>query len=182
LWLIVVIGFFSASHSKLIPYILPAFPAAAVLVALVMPRLPARNFLLKMTVWAGVYLFAIVKQPAICELRSMHTLALDAQRANADMVAAYHTFPHSFPLVLRHPVPVVEFKGELASDNVLDPELFWMETKFWEIWNSSQAVVAVTHRGEDERRFAGQPRAPQVLARNKHHVLIANFDPLNRPR
>lgn len=32
IWIVAIVGFFSASHSKLIPYIIPVFPAAAVLV------------------------------------------------------------------------------------------------------------------------------------------------------
>ncbi|HEU5078882.1 MAG TPA: phospholipid carrier-dependent glycosyltransferase [Opitutaceae bacterium] len=32
LWIVIIVGFFSASHSKLIPYIIPVFPAAALLV------------------------------------------------------------------------------------------------------------------------------------------------------
>ena len=125
LWLAVIVGFFSLSHSKLIPYILPAFPAAAVLVALVIPQLKSRPLLLRMRGLGGDICGGIIKQPAICELHSMHTLAVDARRVNADQVVAYRTFPHSFPLVLKHPIPVVEYQGELASDNVKDPALFW---------------------------------------------------------
>jgi 4-amino-4-deoxy-L-arabinose transferase-like glycosyltransferase len=182
LWLAVIVGFFSTSHSKLIPYILPAFPAAAVLVALVMPQHPSRTRLLRMAVWAVLYAAAIIKQPAICELRSMHALAIDAQRVNADRVVAYRTFPHSFPLVLKHPIPVVEYQGELASDNIKDPALFWTEEKFWAVWNSSQNVVAVLSKNENQLRFTAQPRTSHVLAQNKHDVLIANFDPLNKRR
>ncbi len=39
LWIMSVVGFFSLSHSKLPPYIIPAFPALALLIAETLPRM-----------------------------------------------------------------------------------------------------------------------------------------------
>jgi 4-amino-4-deoxy-L-arabinose transferase-like glycosyltransferase len=61
IWIIVVVGLFSVSHSKLIPYILPACPAAALLIAV---HLDKEGLKKPSTRWCGaltaVILFALV--------------------------------------------------------------------------------------------------------------------------
>jgi len=56
LWFFVIVVFFSLSHSKLVPYILPAFPAAAALAAraLLTDERPARGAMLAHAVLATV--------------------------------------------------------------------------------------------------------------------------------
>ncbi len=56
IWIVFVIAFFSKSQSKLVPYILPVFPAAAVLLARALSTLwngqPARGF--KISTWSFI--------------------------------------------------------------------------------------------------------------------------------
>jgi 4-amino-4-deoxy-L-arabinose transferase-like glycosyltransferase len=56
IWVLFVFGFFSLSQSKLIPYILPLFPALALLAGRTLDGLPPRRFALGLWVAAGVWL------------------------------------------------------------------------------------------------------------------------------
>ncbi len=173
LWAVVIVAFFSLSHSKLIPYILPAFPATAALVALNAPDIKSKKLIWTMTAWALLYAGLIVAQPAICEQRSLHTLAVAAQQTQAEQIVAFHTFTHTFPLVLKHPIPVVDYHGELASDGIKNPELFWTKQKFWETWNSSRTVVAVFYKTE-RPLFDAQPNKPYIIKESRKCTLAAN--------
>ncbi len=62
-WAAVVFGFFSASQSKLVPYILPMFPALAMLTARTLARLPPGRFaghLLAVALFALLLALAVV--------------------------------------------------------------------------------------------------------------------------
>ncbi|MBC7984396.1 MAG: glycosyltransferase family 39 protein, partial [Candidatus Obscuribacterales bacterium] len=59
LWIVVIIGFFSFSHSKLAPYILPALPALALLTASYVARASARVVMRHVVGIALLYCFAL---------------------------------------------------------------------------------------------------------------------------
>jgi 4-amino-4-deoxy-L-arabinose transferase-like glycosyltransferase len=177
-WAVTVFLFFSFSHSKLIPYLLPAFPALAALIGTYLAGQPAGpNGAARLALgWAVPCLFLIAMAPRIAKDYSSHDLAHKAMELNGDLVVAYHAFPHSFPLVLKKPVPVVENQNELATDGVLDPELFWSGEKFWTVWNSDQRVVVV-YAKKDRDLFSQQSKREFQAGENRKYFLSANFDP-----
>lgn len=238
LWLVVTIAFFSLSHSKLIPYILPAFPAAAALFGLWIARRPDETagpwkihagvmtllavvgavagwhsslvgelhlrfavLLLAVLVaggaWAAVafsrrgWRFAVMAQAAVwmsiclvlvCAIPRLamaysdHDLAETALAMDADEVVNVLSYSQSFPWVLKHPIPVVNFQGELASDGKKDPRLFWDEKTFWSRWNSREHMV-VGVRPENLDVFWPDDKKPTILARSRHMAIVANFEP-----
>jgi len=81
LWCVVVFGFFSVSDSKLPSYILPLFPAAALLLGDALPRLQRRTLLAHLAIVAVVALVALALSPQAVRFASEAT--------PADMMAAY---------------------------------------------------------------------------------------------
>jgi len=238
LWLAVILLFFSFSHSKLIPYILPVFPAAAALVALALPRLPDNSrkpFLINAIFWtvvlpAGVafgvkagalalyhatglalaaaaalvagswlayafsrrgllpaivaqlaglaafYLVLILALPPVAHETSLHDLAVVA-RAQDAQVASFESYAQSFPWDLERTIPVVDYQGELASDGVKDPRIFWTLDTFWQHWKSQERWVAIL-RKDDLSQFKTEGlKQPSVIADNQKYILLANFSP-----
>ncbi len=178
LWLLVVIAFFSFSHSKLIPYVLPAFPAAAALTGLYLAgkKNGAKTLQLIGAASMGVCLIILYLVPSYARDYSARDLAEKAARANAAYIVSFRSIPHSFPFILKEPIPVVDYQGELASDDVLSADLFWAEEKFWPLWNSDRRMVAVFRKSE-RALFNLQPVKPVFLGENRTFVLAANFTP-----
>lgn len=241
LWTFVPFAFFSISNSKLIPYILPSFPAAAAIMGLWIANRPSvakgwwlgnalfitalaaagllvtpHTTLLKtlpiykhvaavaffMTAgawtafflrrnagkafaalavgWLGMLAVTVSLTPRLALQYSDHEMGEITAAAKPDEVVCYRGYSHGLRWYLNRDVPVVEFRGELASDGVLKPELFWSVATFWERWNSGERmVVMVPGRGKsrpfDDFRLC--PTPPVVLVRNHHNMLVANFDP-----
>jgi 4-amino-4-deoxy-L-arabinose transferase-like glycosyltransferase len=67
LWFAVIFIFFSKSNSKLVPYILPLFPALALLLGEGFANtLSAKSISFTMAAWLSVTLFALIGAAAIC--------------------------------------------------------------------------------------------------------------------
>lgn len=239
LWFSTVFFFFSFSHSKLIPYMLPAFPAAAGLIGLHLKDGGTNRKMLAWTMvswglisvlgvlfgvrssfidryhlwphvmtiviatavgcgiglwqskktawqgplwmvsgWAITYLALISVVPVIARDYSLHDLAQKASRLRADQVVAFKTYPHSFPLVLKKPIPVVDHQDELASDGKISPALFWKSDLFWKRWNSDARVVAIL-RKDTRHEFSNQTKKAFLLSENRKFALLSNFNPLD---
>jgi hypothetical protein len=100
-----------------------------------------------------------------------------ARQAHAEQVVAYKAYPQIFPWVLRSPIVVAAYKGELSSDGVLPPERFWSGEDFWRRWASPERlVVVVRKRNLAEFRKPGQP-LPHALGDDQQYILLSNFTP-----
>jgi 4-amino-4-deoxy-L-arabinose transferase-like glycosyltransferase len=176
LWASVIPVFFSLSHSKLIPYVLPAFPGAAVLVATVVRKKSGRYSAL-MAGWALVLVVLIVAQPLISRRRSLHDLATKVQSMNADRVVTFRCFLHSLPLVLGHPIVVVDHQNELASDGLRSPDLFWSQATFWEHWHSDAHMVAVLDKGREYDMFRVRSHKTFPLTETSRYLVVGNAAP-----
>ena len=181
LWFYVVLVFFSFSRSKLITYILPAFPAASVLVArrLVAGRPVPNRFLLFPAVagWAGLYLVGIFALPSIAKDWSAHDLAVTASRMQPVTVVSYRWFAPSLPWVLERPIVVAGYKGELASDEKLPKDFFWDSAEFWRRWKSDERLVVLVHK-RDFRDFRPLwSEKCMLLSQNRDCLLLSNYRP-----
>lgn len=235
-WILVIFFFFSFSRSKLIPYLLPAFPAASSLIGIYLAQNKPDQRILRWTLacwscvavgalvlgiridiidrydvwpqaliifalpvtgniialwrqkkrilegpvwmalgWLGCYVALISVIPVLARDYSLHDLATKAAEAKADRVIAFKTFPHSFPLIFKKPIPVVQYKGELASDGELSSALFLQEDQFWKSWNSKERIVAIL-RKNTRALFKAQVSRGFYLGENRKFVLLANFD------
>ncbi|MCG3205078.1 MAG: Undecaprenyl phosphate-alpha-4-amino-4-deoxy-L-arabinose arabinosyl transferase [Elusimicrobia bacterium] len=250
LWCVTPILFFSFSHSKLIPYILPAFPAAAALLgrwisevtpqdvmssqkfwiwnALLMTGLVGvggwvglqaeavvtlglersvgmmlifilfgawlafyfsrksvrRALFIQGVAWWGL-LFVLVRAiPTLAKDYSSMDMARAAQKVQNATLVAYRTYPHGFPWALKKPILVADFKGELASDGIKDPQLFIGHEEFWKRWNSEEHLLVVfAIRGTDNSmdHFRDLTTRLHEIAKNHRHMLAANFKESRAP-
>ncbi|MDX2186911.1 MAG: glycosyltransferase family 39 protein [Opitutaceae bacterium] len=92
-WIVVIFAFFSKSQSKLIPYILPVFPACAILIARPLAR-----------VWAGERAKAtrsgFLAFSAFCILLSVALLLYPVRKATPEMISALAPFRIVLSIIL----------------------------------------------------------------------------------
>jgi hypothetical protein len=182
LWLAVVFVFFSLSRSKLVPYILPLFPAAAALGAKDLARRASasqRRMLLVARVTAAVFLVLLVAQPFVTRDLSAHPFveAVRRYRTPDSIFVTYHTYLHGLPWELGEPVPMASWVGELRPAYERNPShpLFWQEPTFWARWNSEEKLIVLARaRDRDEFRLRSAIPVTHLLT-VRDHVLLANF-------
>jgi 4-amino-4-deoxy-L-arabinose transferase-like glycosyltransferase len=183
LWFLVTPLFFAFSKSTLIPYALPALPAAALLVG----RAAAvgdgtRAFPTgRKGIQAAAAALAAVFLCGSCFLatgdafRTWNRLAVRAAGEAGATVVTYRCHAYSFPLLLERPVPVVAHRGEMGTDGALPPEIFWSGKEFWRRWDSGERIVALV-RASDLDDFRKPGRAPpRILASKDYRALVANY-------
>jgi 4-amino-4-deoxy-L-arabinose transferase-like glycosyltransferase len=236
LWFAVILVFFSVSKSKLLPYILPAFPAAAALTARFIitaerrPRALFAVYALVMSIpffvalfqwwphsggklsdyfgigavggafvlglaswiavglasrsgkqalmaaavgWGGLYLGAILELPRLSKQTSVDDLARAAVAVPGARVVAYRTYPQGLAWALKDQVVVADFTGELASDGVRAPEIFWSGDEFWRRWRAGEPMAVVLKR-RDFDKLSGVSPAPKTVAANQTYLVVTN--------
>jgi len=235
LWFAVIVIFFSVSKSKLLPYILPAFPAGAVLAALGivrggrvrgallgyalgltlafgaalaiaipkgllapydatpyalagiaallagawigwwLSRVDARRALLAAAAgWGGLYLALILALPRVANELGTESLARAAAGVPRAQVVAYENYPQGFAWTLRRAVPVVDYVGELATDGVHPPEIFWSKEEFWRRWRAGEPLAVVLRRRALADWRAQGDSAPVTVASNRTYLVVTN--------
>ncbi len=177
-WFFSVLLFFSVSHSKLIPYILPAFPAACALAAMQIDRASLRGARWVLGVagfFAIVYFSLIVAMPRIAAWRTDHDLAITASQSNADTVICYENFSNSFPLILHRTIAVTAYQGEIPSVGQRPKNVFIDSDVFFSRWNSSERMVALIGHGSLDH-FKTRALKTFKLGSNHRSVLVSNFE------
>ncbi len=177
LWFLVLPAFFTFSKSILIPYLLPALPAGALLAAREAAasggRRWVRNGVLAMIL---LQVAAVIALPSFAEARSHHSLAERAAEEAGATVVSYRCHSNSFFLRFERPLPMVARRGEMATNVEPPPELFWTGREFWVRWGSGERmVVLVNDRYWEEFKTAASPE-PRILDRAKRgEYLVANY-------
>ncbi|MFN2387110.1 MAG: phospholipid carrier-dependent glycosyltransferase [Thermoanaerobaculia bacterium] len=181
-WAVSVFLFFSLSRSKLIPYVLPAFPALAALAArgiLVSPGAPGGRFRAAAGGAALVFFAVAIAQPRLTREHTAHAFVEAYRRYAREGIplVTYHTFLHGLPWELRREVPMASWVGELrpAYERDMHHPLFWQEPTFWYRWNRGEKLVVLTRtRDRDEFRLRSAIPFTHLLT-VRDHVLLANF-------
>jgi len=239
LWFFVIVGFFSLSRSKLLPYILPALPAAAALTAKVIvdrapalrgalvacaalltlalggglafalakgllapydaagyaaaglaallagawaaaalaARAPRRALLAAAAGWGGLYLALVLALPRLSHELSTEDLARAAAAVPGATVVAYRNYPQGFAWTLGHPIPVVDFVGELATDGAHPAAIFWGRDDFWRRWHAGEPLAVVVRRREFADWRAQGDSSPTAVASNRTYLVVTNLPP-----
>jgi 4-amino-4-deoxy-L-arabinose transferase-like glycosyltransferase len=232
LWFFVILVFFSVSKSKLLPYLLPAFPAAAALTArfiitaerrprplfvayaalmsapfaaaLVMMNGKFAPFITVYAIagtaalcagswiaawlagragrpalmaaalgWAGLYAGLVLSLPALSHELSVDDLARAAVAVPGARVVAYRTYPQGLAWTLKDQVVVADFTGELASDGVRAPTIFWDSDEFWRRWNAGEPMaVVLKKRAIDGWTVSRLPFT--TVASNQAYLVVTN--------
>jgi len=120
---------------------------------------------------------AVVLFPRFSEGRPEHEMATLARGEKPARVVCYRCFSSTFPWVLRRPVAVADERGELGSDGVYPPRLYWGRQEFWRRWDSGERLVAFA-RGKDIGDFSRPGHRPaRVLLERDGAALLANYGP-----
>lgn len=137
LWALLPLLFFSASHSKLVPYIFPIFPALAIVIArYTVSVLPTRPRLRK-AIRAALLFMAMAGISAnfavpLFDTSSAKPLVetLQARLKPEDSVVAYQSYWQDIPVYLGRNVIVADYQGELRFGAEHYPETAsWMISK-----------------------------------------------------
>lgn len=182
LWAAAGFLFFTLSRSKLVPYILPMFPALAALWAKALAADPPakQSILRRVAAATALLLLALVlAQPRATRPFTAHPVveAVRRYRVPGSQFVTYHTYLHGLPWELKEPVPMASWVGELrpAYERDTDHPLFWQEPTFWHRWNSGEKLIVLT-RAKDRSEFRTRSAVPVThLATLGEHVVLANF-------
>lgn len=153
LWTIIPIVFFSFSHSKLIPYILPALPGMAVLLGRSCQRQTPKGIGVMLGFWAACLLIIVFLLPRKSKEYTSEVLIRMAMDKGASIVVNFETFARAAPWTLKKPVPLVgvEYKQEMLSVGSPDSAIFWTRDYFLTVWEREKNVFAlVDHHKSDE--------------------------------
>jgi hypothetical protein len=105
---------------------------------------------------------------------SSHDLALAAARVPDARIVAYRTYPQSFAWVLRRPIVVAAYTGELGSDGVRPPERYWSGAELWRRWRAGERLVLVARRRSLHEIADSAGTMPGAIAQNRKYVVVTN--------
>ncbi len=127
--------------------------------------------------WFGFFAGAALAWPRVpqaTELHNMEIVARDAALGAGAAVVGYQAYVQGLPWELRHPIPLVDYVGELEPQFERRPgvreALFWSRDRFWSAWRSGKKIVAVV-RPRDLKDFEGS----RVVWTGRKYSLVANY-------
>lgn len=180
-WAAAVFLFFSLSRSKLVPYVLPMFPALAALTARALLEGETAPAPIRRAAAATALVLAavVLAQPRATRDFTAHPFVAAYRRYAREGVplVTYHTYLHGLPWELRRAIPMASWVGELrpAYERDMHHPLFWQEPTFWYRWNAGERLVVLT-RARDRDEFRLRSAVPLThLLTVRDHVLLANF-------
>jgi len=185
LWAGLILLFFSASSSKLIPYVLPVLPPLALLVGKYLadtrPIGPAWGFPVSFAALAGTAVLLLIIAGAVAprfEKRSTKPLAMTLKpllRAD-DEIIHYRNYYQDLPVYLERRMTIAEWKGELDFGTTIEDTSGWMidETELWRRWSGPKRVFLLAGT-RDAEALRGKPGMPFFLiAGTENTVILSN--------
>ncbi len=180
-WAIVIFVFFSFSKSKLIPYILPLFPAIAMLVGEYLQRskLSFRLIISLFIVMGIVMLLGLVIIPRY-QTRSILPLVNIIQpllKNNAEIIT-YHIYYQDLPFYLQRRITIVDWQNELTFGMQHQDTHEWMinDQTLLKRLQSNTHPIFVLMSNDDLAHF--QTQYPQlhykILGKTPQNVVIEN--------
>jgi 4-amino-4-deoxy-L-arabinose transferase-like glycosyltransferase len=190
LWAAWVIVFFSVSNSKLIPYVLPAFPPLAILLAYgwgtwrdQQPHLwtwgvrrPVLGLVALGVVAVAINIATLISAPLI-QKPSVKSLLAGVPLQAADRLVSYKVYFQDLPVYAKRLVTVVSAKGELAFGCSVEDTSAWMieEADFLRLWQSEERLWAVMKPGEFQDFRKVHPHFfIQTYRETPFYVLVVN--------
>lgn len=177
IWLTVVILFFSLSHSKLIPYVIPALPPIAILLAKQWQSV--KTFLATAIITIAVLFTALVNADHLKKdtIKPIATALLEKIKPG-DKVIAYRHYYQDLPVYLRQKVIVFQSFNELTFGTLHEDTTSWMLTdpnQLMHIWNSNNTVYMVIDK-EKYQYFKKQypNNTGTILAEANSDYLVVN--------
>lgn len=183
IWVVVIFVFFSLSKSKLIPYILPLFPAISILTARYISLRSMRTMIIFcMTSITSILLLLLMWFAPSLDTRTILPLAnrLKTQLRANDIVVTYNQYYQDLPFYLERKVSILNWKNELRYGMAHQDTRTWMldDATFWHQWRSQQHVYVFISREELATLKRTHPHDPSYLvASTQLNALISNQPP-----
>lgn len=180
-WFLFIFLFFSASNSELIPYILPAFPPLAILIAHYLTS--RKNNSIKQIVIiyliANAFFVVAVTRVDYFDNHTIKPLAIFVQQhiKPGDEVIAYHHYHQDLPFYLRQIVTVNESFDELSFGAENQNTQQWMihEPDFKQRWESKKTVYMVISEKKYQDFIQTYPENKGwIVARDKKNLVVIN--------
>ncbi len=181
IWFVCIFLFFSASNSKLIPYVLPCFPPLALLIA---RHLAAKKeqFTKK---FAYIYMAtAAVLIAAVISVNyfDSHTIKslifkIKPKITSQDEIVAYHGYHQDLPFYLQRIITVNESYDELDFGTSHGNTSAWMvhEHEFKKRWLSQRTLYVFISKRKYAQFVTMYPKHPgTIVASEKNNLVITN--------
>ncbi|EKD75655.1 MAG: Dolichyl-phosphate-mannose-protein mannosyltransferase family protein [uncultured bacterium] len=179
IWVVCILLFFSFSHSKLIPYILPLFPALAVLTALTLADVKIKTIVL-LTAGTGIVLIGLLSLFYLKDTRTILPLAtfLKAHLAKETQVITYNQYYQDLPFYLERPVTILNWKNELSfgMQHQKKQAVIINDAQFLTAWHHpTQPIYVIMSQTELSQFRKSNPKEKIiVLKQTKTNTLITN--------
>lgn len=179
LWVLVIFVFFSFSKSKLIPYILPLFPALAILTAQYLTEKHLLRIAIIM-IASGAILFTIsLSSLATLEKGNIFPLATTLKKylRSEDEVITYKRYYHDLPFYIQKRITIVNWKNELAFGMQHQNTKEWMidEATFFKRWQNNNRVFALMNKHDYEHLIPKLKGRFFLLGKTLNNVLVSNY-------
>ena len=176
-WFLFVFLFFSASNSELIPYILPAFPPLAILIAHYL-RARMKQVVIIYLITSVIFIAAVTRVDYFDD-HTIKPLVLFVKQHSqpGDEVVAYHHYHQDIPFYLQRTVTVNESFDELSFGMGHENTTQWMiqEPGFAERWKSNHTVYIFISEKKYQLFIKTYPHNKGwIVARNKNDLVVVN--------
>lgn len=178
LWITIIFLFFSLSKSKLIPYILPIFPALAIITARYVTRISNR-ILITITIITSITLITFMSFVPSIDTRTILPLTqiLKPLLKPQDEVITYNQYYQDLPFYLERRVSILNWQNEMHFGMQLQNTSEWMidDAIFWKRWHSKQHVYVIISQNELAQLREKHPNEHiHILGKTLNNVLISN--------
>lgn len=180
-WILFIVLFFSASNSKLIPYILSAFPPLAVLIAhylVTQKKNCMKSVIIIYLITSAFFVTAVIS----VDYFDNHTikaliLTIKPRLQVNDEVIAYHGYHQDLPYYLERVVTVNESFDELKFGAEHENTQQWMinENEFKKRWLSSQMIyLFISKKQYDAFEHHYPKNKGQIVAEQANNLVVVN--------
>lgn len=177
-WAVVIFLFFSFSKSKLIPYILPIFPALAMLTARYVVTIRFKP-IATLIVITYIALIGIIASLPHLDNRTILplTMLLKPVLKPQDDVITYNQYHQDLPFYLERRISILNWRNELSYGMSLQDTHDWMinNETFWQRVRSQQRVfIIISHKEFDILQKKHPNDHFYILGKTPGAVLISN--------
>lgn len=126
IWFLVYFIFFSFSNSKLIPYILPVFPALSILVAKYIYDKAIKVFPFILISILLLSLSYLLREDIQKQSMKEFALYIKQHKKPNDKIVSFKAYYQDLPVYLNETITIVGYKGELEFGTEIEDTTKWM--------------------------------------------------------
>lgn len=181
LWFLSIFLFFSASDSKLIPYVLPGLPPLAILIAhyLTQQKKLFMRGLVSIYIATNIIFISSIMAVDYFDDHTIKGLVLTIKPSlfSQDEVVSYHHYYQDLPYYLQRKITVDESFDELEFGAAHGVTQQWMinEQQFKQRWLSKKTLYVFMRQSEYAAFIQRYPQHPgQILAQDPTNLVVRN--------